>query len=740
MASTHQTSKNSTGSRQKRAEKKAKKETISCDGGPDNMSTSAEENECTDETKTGRTSPNVSGGSKVRKNQRIVKESSGKRPESENDTEENEESESIADDRLKGHNSPSITRTNLHNNKTSPADLRQESARDEHSSEIPRQSDKYPQHLLTSEPLPAQNIIGHDVSFACSSSPKRQLPVSHTNKTPNFLNHPSHRKDSSSTSTSSVSPSSSPNRVASPPPPPPPPSLPPPPHSVLFPSAFMTPGKVPRFPDVHVIQNSVTPGESTLVPQGASTKNMPPQTATVIHNNKPLDNNYNNKSGCDNIPTNFLLSNYNSTINNNNNDNSSTNNNNNKANISNNNNNSNKNFDDSDSRDSEDARPLELTKKSSPNLAATATTPSRPSFLITDILAPSTAATTGEQQQQQHLQQQQQHRRLPLPFSSSQPPVSPRLPLHHQVGPLAQYGQPELLSPHSPLHPHPHHPHLPHPHPQLSAHFSVMSRELHSKLFSEAAHPHQHMAKSSLAAGAEGRDGKDKDDRNNDEDEDDDDDEEDIDVDDTAEQVARTTSAISFSSGENGKNFEADSDGEESTAESSGGTKRSRSRSGSPVLLVKAKKPRKARTAFTDHQLSVLEKTFERQKYLSVQDRMELAAKLNLTDTQVKTWYQNRRTKWKRQTAVGLELLAEAGNYAAVQRMLQTNPYWFTYHPQAASILSNLDALYFRNAENPMTHAHRPLLPRMFIHGLQQHVSQIPVPSSSTLYTPENRG
>ncbi len=57
----------------------------------------------------------------------------------------------------------------------------------------------------------------------------------------------------------------------------------------------------------------------------------------------------------------------------------------------------------------------------------------------------------------------------------------------------------------------------------------------------------------------------------------------------------------------------------------------------------KSKKQRKARTAFTDHQLNTLEATFERQKYLSVQDRMELAAKLNLTDTQVKTWYQNRR-------------------------------------------------------------------------------------------------
>ena len=53
--------------------------------------------------------------------------------------------------------------------------------------------------------------------------------------------------------------------------------------------------------------------------------------------------------------------------------------------------------------------------------------------------------------------------------------------------------------------------------------------------------------------------------------------------------------------------------------------------------------PPNCRTAFTDHQLQTLESSFERQKYLSVQDRMELAAKLNLTDTQVKTWYQNRR-------------------------------------------------------------------------------------------------
>lgn len=84
------------------------------------------------------------------------------------------------------------------------------------------------------------------------------------------------------------------------------------------------------------------------------------------------------------------------------------------------------------------------------------------------------------------------------------------------------------------------------------------------------------------------------------------------------------------------------------------------------------RKQRKARTAFSDHQLRELESMFEAKKYLSVQDRIELASKLKLSDTQVKTWYQNRRTKHKRQTAVGFELLNEASHLMAYQQVLQS--------------------------------------------------------------------
>ncbi|CAN9512186.1 unnamed protein product [Ophioblennius macclurei] len=62
----------------------------------------------------------------------------------------------------------------------------------------------------------------------------------------------------------------------------------------------------------------------------------------------------------------------------------------------------------------------------------------------------------------------------------------------------------------------------------------------------------------------------------------------------------------------------------------------------------KAKKGRRSRTVFTELQLMGLEKRFEKQKYLSTPDRIDLAESLGLSQLQVKTWYQNRRMKWKK--------------------------------------------------------------------------------------------
>lgn len=57
---------------------------------------------------------------------------------------------------------------------------------------------------------------------------------------------------------------------------------------------------------------------------------------------------------------------------------------------------------------------------------------------------------------------------------------------------------------------------------------------------------------------------------------------------------------------------------------------------------------RKKRTSFTITQIRELESKFNQQKYLTRIDRHLLARSLGLTEKHVKTWYQNRRTKWKR--------------------------------------------------------------------------------------------
>ncbi|CAL8264567.1 homeobox protein Dlx4a [Gadus morhua] len=65
-------------------------------------------------------------------------------------------------------------------------------------------------------------------------------------------------------------------------------------------------------------------------------------------------------------------------------------------------------------------------------------------------------------------------------------------------------------------------------------------------------------------------------------------------------------------------------------------------------LNGKGKKIRKPRTIYSSLQLQALNQRFQQTQYLALPERADLAAKLGLTQTQVKIWFQNKRSKYKK--------------------------------------------------------------------------------------------
>ncbi|KAI1729850.1 homeobox domain-containing protein [Ditylenchus destructor] len=106
-------------------------------------------------------------------------------------------------------------------------------------------------------------------------------------------------------------------------------------------------------------------------------------------------------------------------------------------------------------------------------------------------------------------------------------------------------------------------------------------------------------------------------------------------------------------------------------------------RIGHPYQSRVPAKHKKPRTSFSKPQVSLLETRFHDQKYLAAAERALLASQLRMTDAQVKTWFQNRRTKWRRQeaeerefegkTAAKILSLATNYGYIAIPRSLDTH-------------------------------------------------------------------
>lgn len=114
-----------------------------------------------------------------------------------------------------------------------------------------------------------------------------------------------------------------------------------------------------------------------------------------------------------------------------------------------------------------------------------------------------------------------------------------------------------------------------------------------------------------------------------------------------------------------------------------------------------------------------METEFERGKYLSVAKRTALAKSLHLTETQIKIWFQNRRTKWKRKYSSDVETLAshyysQLGIGGLARPMVVGDRLWLfsqTPHgPPASLLLNNLPPSH----PNPMLSSHPTSLSRPF--------------------------
>lgn len=91
---------------------------------------------------------------------------------------------------------------------------------------------------------------------------------------------------------------------------------------------------------------------------------------------------------------------------------------------------------------------------------------------------------------------------------------------------------------------------------------------------------------------------------------------------------------------------------------------------------TKAMVKKKTRTIFSKRQIFQLEATFDMKRYLSSSERACLASSLQLTETQVKIWFQNRRNKLKRQLSADMEGPLAADHFTEAGKNVQLPTYF----------------------------------------------------------------